>query len=186
MTHLMLYLNFLISQFDWDNQTATNFINAFSRTIWAASVGWIIFVCVKGYGGPINWFLCLQIWKIPAKVSYGMYLVHYSMMFAFYSSAVEPVYFTVTSVLFRFVAFLSLTIILAILVTALIDNPIAMLLKSLMDIKPPQEKPLTKDSREISDGQTNTPSVASRGCNVSQAFEANENENGEKNNEKSK
>ncbi|XP_050668645.1 nose resistant to fluoxetine protein 6-like isoform X1 [Leptidea sinapis] len=186
MTHLMLYLNFLISQFDWDNQTATNFINAFSRTIWAASVGWIIFVCVKGYGGPINWFLCLQIWKIPAKVSYGMYLVHYSMMFAFYSSAVEPVYFTVTSVLFRFVAFLSLTIILAILVTALIDNPIAMLLKSLMDIKPPQEKPLTKDSREISDGQTNTPSVASRGCNVSQAFEPNENENGEKNNEKSK
>ncbi|XP_050668647.1 nose resistant to fluoxetine protein 6-like [Leptidea sinapis] len=186
MTYLMLYLNYLNGQPDWGSQTTSNLINAFTRAIWAASVGWIIFVCVNGYGGPINWFLCLEIWKIPARVSYGMYLVHFSMMFAYYSSAFQNIYFTVPSTLFQFIGFLSLTIILAILVTALIEFPIAMLLKPLLDIKPPQQKPLIKDSREISDEQNNIPPLASRGGKVNEVFEPDENENSEKNVDKSK
>ncbi|XP_050668625.1 nose resistant to fluoxetine protein 6-like [Leptidea sinapis] len=187
MTYLMLYLNYLHTQPDWkENQTSSKLIDAFSRAIWAASLGWIIFVCVNGYGGPINWFLCLEIWKIPAKVSYGMYLVHYSMMIAYYASAFDPVYFTVGSALFRFVGFLSLTIILAILVTALIDYPIAMLFKPLLDIKPPHQKPLIKESQENTDGQNNTPPLASNGGNVNQAFEPDEKENDEKSVDKSK
>lgn len=53
-----------------------SFYESFSRVSWAIAVGWIIFACVQGYGGPINWFLSLPQWQPLCRLSYCVYLLH--------------------------------------------------------------------------------------------------------------
>lgn len=52
------------------------FYESFSRVCWAISLSWIIFACVHGYGGPVNWFLSLPQWQPLARLSYSIYLLH--------------------------------------------------------------------------------------------------------------
>ncbi|XP_045494737.1 nose resistant to fluoxetine protein 6-like [Colias croceus] len=147
LTSVVLYLNFLKSLSDWDHEVFGNLIDSFTRSVWCASLGWIIFVCVNGYGGPINYILSMGIWKIPSRISYGMYLVHFSLMVAYYASAVEPVYFSIGSGLFRFCGFLFITIVLAILITALIDMPVSAIFKII--VEGGGKKPPTKPQEQI-------------------------------------
>lgn len=46
--------------------------------------------------GPINWFLSLRAWKLPARLSYGVYLLHYPLIFLSNSSAIHSHYFSVS------------------------------------------------------------------------------------------
>ncbi|RZB40460.1 hypothetical protein BDFB_010301, partial [Asbolus verrucosus] len=71
---------------------------AFNRPAWALAISGIIFICVTGYGGenvnlidftsliaivsgPINAFLSAPIFQFLSKISYSIYLVHYSLIF---------------------------------------------------------------------------------------------------------
>lgn len=47
------------------------------------------------FSGPINWFLSLRMWKLPARISFAMYIFHYPLMHVVNASAVAPGYFTV-------------------------------------------------------------------------------------------
>uniref|UniRef100_A0A914XGG6 Nose resistant-to-fluoxetine protein N-terminal domain-containing protein n=1 Tax=Plectus sambesii TaxID=2011161 RepID=A0A914XGG6_9BILA len=50
--------------------------SAFSRPGWALALGWLVFSCHYGYGGPINRFLSWKIWMPLSKLSYCAYLLH--------------------------------------------------------------------------------------------------------------
>ncbi|KPJ06931.1 Nose resistant to fluoxetine protein 6 [Papilio machaon] len=117
----------------WDNQTVDSLINSFMRPAWALGLGWVIFACVHGYGGPINWFLTLNVWKLPARLSYAMYILHFSLMMIFNSSNTAPIYFTVPYIIFLFYGYFVLTFIVAIVLTVLIDMPFSILFKLLLD-----------------------------------------------------
>lgn len=52
------------------------FYESFSRVCWSISLSWIIFACIHGYGGPVNWFLSFPQWQPLARLSYSIYLVH--------------------------------------------------------------------------------------------------------------
>lgn len=43
--------------------------------------------------GPINWFLSLQMWKLPARLSYAVYLIHVSIIYVANGSWVKTYYF---------------------------------------------------------------------------------------------
>ncbi|CAG4983762.1 unnamed protein product [Parnassius apollo] len=128
----IIYCTNISMQLDWDNQLADNIFNSFLRPLWALALGWIIFACVKGFGGPINWFLSLQVWKLPARLSYAMYIIHFSVMLAYYYSAVIPIYFTLPALMFNFLGFFFLTFVLAFAVTVVIDVPCSILIKILL------------------------------------------------------
>ncbi|XP_038214625.1 O-acyltransferase like protein-like [Zerene cesonia] len=173
LTFVAMYLNFLKSLSDWDHEVFGNLIDAFSRSVWCASLGWIIFACVNGYGGPINFILSMGLWKIPSRISYGMYLVHFSMMIAYYASEVEPVYFSISSGLFRFCGFLLITIVLAIFITALVDVPISVIFKLIIEggeRKPPpkSQEPIIPHS-EINEKHINKNGANSNGVVVDEA-----------------
>ncbi|XP_052759590.1 nose resistant to fluoxetine protein 6-like isoform X1 [Galleria mellonella] len=93
-----------VMQLEHDAQIFDNFLNAYMRTIWSSAVGWLIFACVNGYGGPINWFLSLHMWKLPARLSYAMYLVHFPIIMIANGSWVKTHYFTNGDNLYRFMA----------------------------------------------------------------------------------
>lgn len=60
--------------------TATSLENglyiSLSRVVWALALSYIIFACVHGYGGPVNWFLSLSLWQPLSRLSYSIYLLH--------------------------------------------------------------------------------------------------------------
>ncbi|XP_034827096.1 nose resistant to fluoxetine protein 6-like [Maniola hyperantus] len=130
---LIIYCQFIGGRNDFDNRLIKRLFDSFLRPLWALCLGWIIFACVNGYGGPINWFLSLNIWKIPARISYAMYLTHMSIMFAVYSTTLQPVYFTLGSAMFDVFGFLWLTMFVSFFLTALIDAPFAILFKKLFE-----------------------------------------------------
>ncbi|XP_041987000.1 O-acyltransferase like protein-like [Aricia agestis] len=108
------------------------FFLTFKRSAWVVTVGWIIFACVNGFAGPINWFLSMSLWKIPSRISYSMYLSHLTLMLAYYGSILQPTYFSVELFMFDFFGFLYLTIFVAFFMTAIIDSPFAILSRVLL------------------------------------------------------
>ncbi|XP_013181605.1 PREDICTED: nose resistant to fluoxetine protein 6-like [Papilio xuthus] len=145
------YCTYPTMQPGWDNQTVDSLINSFMRPAWALGLGWLIFACVNGYGGPINWLLSLNLWKLPARLSYAMYILHFSLMVIFNSSNTAPIYFTVSYIIFLFYGFFVLTFIVAIFVTVFIDIPFSILFKLLLDKVKGQGKESTKpvDDRDL-------------------------------------
>ncbi|XP_071495105.1 O-acyltransferase like protein-like [Diadema antillarum] len=52
----------------------------FSRLAWGVAVGWVIFACLVGAGGPIGEFLGWSFWVPMARLSYAAYLIHPVLM----------------------------------------------------------------------------------------------------------
>lgn len=77
------------------NWEAVHWWNASYRIIWSVGLGILVFLCDLGYGYIINWFLCGRLWLFISRLSFCMYLLHYSIIglwdstiaFSFYSNA---------------------------------------------------------------------------------------------------
>lgn len=70
------------------------FYDSFSRVSWAIALAWIIFACVNGYGGPVNWFLSLTFWQPLSRISYCLYIVHLIIQLTIMSMVKTPVNFS--------------------------------------------------------------------------------------------
>ncbi|XP_041984262.1 O-acyltransferase like protein-like [Aricia agestis] len=145
---LCFYMSFVIMELTWDNQIGDNLFNSYMRAAWAMGVGWIILACVKGYGGPINWFLSLDMWKLPARISFAMYLCHYPIQFVVTGMELTPTYFRVDAKFFEFLAVITLTFIVAYVMTVTIDAPFSVLTKILMGGGVPK-RPRPKPQAEV-------------------------------------
>ncbi|KAJ2948826.1 hypothetical protein O0L34_g5754 [Tuta absoluta] len=121
-----------VMQPDHTSQLFDNFLNAYMRAIWAAALGWVIFACVKGYGGPINWFLSLAMWKLPARLSYAVYLVHVTIIVAAGGTAVKTHYFTPMEAFYRFASDVTFAFAAAFILCICIDAPCSTLQKLLL------------------------------------------------------
>ncbi|XP_074037748.1 nose resistant to fluoxetine protein 6 isoform X2 [Leptinotarsa decemlineata] len=51
-----------------------------SRPAWCIGLCWIIYSSYHGYGGFVHWFLTRSIFQIGAKLSYCMYVVHFTVI----------------------------------------------------------------------------------------------------------
>ncbi|CAH0581530.1 unnamed protein product [Chrysodeixis includens] len=122
-------------------QTEENLFNSFIRPAWALFIGSMIYMCVNGYGGPINWFLSLSVWKIHSRLSYGIYLFHSAMMFAINHRALTPIYFSISGMLFKFLSHYTLYFIVTFIAVVLIDAPCSTLFKLILGggVKKPQK-----------------------------------------------
>lgn len=69
---------------------------AFHRPAWSLGIAWIIFACALGYGGAANKILALPIFEILSRLSYGMYLIHYSIIQLRYLAMRSPILFDIT------------------------------------------------------------------------------------------
>ncbi|KAL0831529.1 hypothetical protein ABMA28_002323 [Loxostege sticticalis] len=136
----VIYSSYPILQPSWDNQPLDSLYNSFIRPAWALGLGWLIFACVHGYAGPINWLLSLRIWKLPARLSYAMYILHFGLMIAVNSSAITPPFFSPEGLLFKFLGHFGLVFIVAFVVVLFIEAPCTILFKKLLNGVPKKEK----------------------------------------------
>ena len=68
---------------------AATLYNTFQRMVWALALSWVIFACVKGYGGPINDFLSWSVFAPLARLTYCSYLFHMSVLQIFSTSVLS-------------------------------------------------------------------------------------------------
>ncbi|KAI5642783.1 acyltransferase family domain-containing protein [Phthorimaea operculella] len=127
-----IFAEYPAKKFDWDNQVVDSLINSFLRVFWTGGIGILIVFCVHGYGGPLDWFLSLNFWKLPSRLSYGMYLFHFQIMFVTASSALAPVYFSEMRAMYRFVSEMSLALVVSFIATVLIDSPFSVICKQVL------------------------------------------------------
>jgi peptidoglycan/LPS O-acetylase OafA/YrhL len=97
-------------QFTEYDKLANSFYISLMRPAWAVAICWVIFACVTDHGGefstlldpyfkllfvgPINQFLSLPIFQILSRLSYSIYLVHYSFIFMTNFYTRSPLHFS--------------------------------------------------------------------------------------------
>ncbi|CAD0199989.1 unnamed protein product [Chrysodeixis includens] len=127
------------------NQTIANLYNSFIRPLWALFIGSLVYMCNHGYGGPINWFLCLSMWKIHSRLSFAIYLIHSGMMHAINHWSITTVYFTVSAMTYKFLSHYTFAFIVSFFAVLIIDAPFTTLFKLMLGGGAKKPQPQNKE-----------------------------------------
>lgn len=68
--------------------------DAFTRVAWGFTLSWIIFACHHGYGGVINEFLSHPTWQVISKLSFCMYMTHFTIQIILFGNFQTSLYFS--------------------------------------------------------------------------------------------
>ncbi|XP_026315634.1 O-acyltransferase like protein-like isoform X2 [Hyposmocoma kahamanoa] len=129
---LAFYATTPMKSTDFDSQTVENLVNSFMRPAWALGLGWLILACVEGYGGPINWFLSLRMWKLPSRLSYAIYLLHMPIQVVIVGTASQHIYFSVMNFMYMYFGQFVIFFIISFVFTILVDFPCTTIFKVLL------------------------------------------------------
>ena len=55
------------------------------KVSWGLCLSWVVFACVKGYGGPVNDLLSWGLWSPISKISFMTYLFHMSFNWYYFA-----------------------------------------------------------------------------------------------------
>ncbi|XP_065155200.1 nose resistant to fluoxetine protein 6-like [Atheta coriaria] len=116
------------SQDEYDRLDNSSYI-AFVRPAWAIALSWVIFACVTGYGGPVNAFLSARVFQVLARLTYSMYLTHYSVLYVLYLSIKQPMPFTHARVIYEYWSIFALVFAISVVWTLAFESPIIIIEK---------------------------------------------------------
>ncbi|XP_015839398.1 nose resistant to fluoxetine protein 6 isoform X2 [Tribolium castaneum] len=108
---------------------------ALNKPLWAVAVATVIFLCVSGYGGPIDTFLSLPIFQFLTKLSYSMYLVHYSVIVVRYAILRNNEKFSNLTLMHVFWGDFMFTLGLSLILCLTFESPIIILEKYLFQAR---------------------------------------------------
>uniref|UniRef100_A0A0R3S563 Acyl_transf_3 domain-containing protein n=1 Tax=Elaeophora elaphi TaxID=1147741 RepID=A0A0R3S563_9BILA len=106
---LTLGLLVIISLRDWIGYdilmdlSARAFYSAFSKLAWGLALAYITIACFYGYGGPINDFMSLSMWKPLGRLTYCAYLTHLTVLMYMVYMGVDA--FTFSNIAHTFLIF---------------------------------------------------------------------------------
>ncbi|CAG9762434.1 unnamed protein product [Ceutorhynchus assimilis] len=137
-------LVFFWEDHDYNRIESTIFI-AISRSTWTLGIVWMVWACINGYGGPINWVLSLHVFRVLGKISYGMYLLHMGMQYMISGAAKMPGYFSDFGSVAAALSDLVIMVIAGYIFTILFEAPLVQSL-SFLAKRGKIRKPTVKDA----------------------------------------
>lgn len=91
----VVFANYPLLQPDRESSVlAHGFYDSLSRVAWAIALCYIIFACIHGYGGPVNWFLSYPAWQPISRLCYSIYLLHFPVILVFQATMKTTPYFS--------------------------------------------------------------------------------------------
>jgi len=100
------------------------FYGGLQRFGWSLVVGWILFACQYGYGGPVRDFLGSRFWRPLSNLTYGMYLIHMLTVQLYFASQRHMVFYSALNFVTIFVAQLVFAYGVALLMAILVEIPL--------------------------------------------------------------
>lgn len=104
---------------------------ALSRTLWSLSMGWLLFLCMINRAGVISKILSWSIWAPLARLNYGTYLTHLTIIYISIFNQRIPFYYQLHLVVNNFAAHIFFSYVTAILVVLFIETPFFLLEKRI-------------------------------------------------------
>ncbi|XP_071097623.1 nose resistant to fluoxetine protein 6-like [Haliotis cracherodii] len=108
------------------------FYNAVHRTVWGASLCWVIFACTTGYGGFVNTLLSWPAFIPLSRLTYCAYLVHPIVMYIFFSSQHTLLNLSDINTVIWFLGLLVLSYMAAFVVSMAFESPMMGLEKAFL------------------------------------------------------
>ncbi|GLG92879.1 uncharacterized protein GBIM_00429 [Gryllus bimaculatus] len=114
------------------NRVEAAFWLSLFRPLWAVGLGWIIFACDQGYGGLVDKILSWNFFQPLARLSYGVYLTHITILNLFAGVIQSPVYLADVNAIPQFFGVLIMSVAWAIPLALLFESPIILLEKAIL------------------------------------------------------
>ncbi|XP_071559721.1 nose resistant to fluoxetine protein 6 isoform X1 [Temnothorax nylanderi] len=105
------------------NRLEASFYAGFHRQVFVLAVSWIIFCCINGYAGPINYLLSWHGWIPLSKLTYCAYLSHYLVILSHVGAVRTPGNLTQMNMIRDFIANLVLTMMISVLWRLCFETP---------------------------------------------------------------
>ena len=99
---------------------------------WGLCLAWVVFACVKGYGGPVNDFLSWGLWASISKISFMTYLFHMSWNWYYFNIQDYNVDFSMWLLTEIFVAQLFVCLALGLAASLTLELPFGKIQKILL------------------------------------------------------
>lgn len=133
---------------------------ALARTAWSWAIGWMIFACATGRGGPLTTLLSWPAFSPLSSLSYLAYLTHPILMFFHTGRVRERIYFGHYEMISIFLSRLIMTFFLAYFVHVMIEVPFASIESYIFPKKPKSQnvvnpKKCHKIAHEVTRTKTN-------------------------------
>ncbi|XP_077995252.1 nose resistant to fluoxetine protein 6-like isoform X2 [Glandiceps talaboti] len=117
-----------------DNTSAT--VAAFYLTIhrfaFSLCIGWVIFACATGNGGPVDTLLSWTAWLPLARLNYSAYLVHLTVIFIYAWGLNDLIYYTHFNFSILYIGMVVISYIVAFVVATAVEMPMIGLEKVLI------------------------------------------------------
>lgn len=102
------------------------------RPIWCLQLCWIVYSCLVGQGGIINWFLSCGFMQLGGKLVYCLYLMHGPIISYTAMETRTTLHFTDYILFYNFCGHLIVTTFVAIFWTLAFESPVIILEKALL------------------------------------------------------
>ena len=103
-----------------------------NKASWGLCLSWVVFACVKGYGGPVNDFLSWGLWSPVSKISFMTYLFHMSFNWYYFAMQDYNVDFTMWLLSQMFVAQVAICLFIGLLGCLTLELPFGKIQKLLL------------------------------------------------------
>ena len=97
--------------------------NSCSKPLWALALSVITLLCSSGNGYFLSRFLGHTVWRPPAKLSFGVYLLHVTVLNLYVLSKTQKLRYSHFDFAFTFLAVVFMSFMLALFVAVFIEGP---------------------------------------------------------------
>ncbi|XP_006815119.2 nose resistant to fluoxetine protein 6-like [Saccoglossus kowalevskii] len=105
------------------------------RLVFSVCVGWVVFACATGNGGPVNTILSWRIWLPLARMNYCAYLVHLVVIFIYTFSMKSLYYYSDLGFTLDFIGILVVTYSVSFVIAIAVELPMLELEKVIIPAK---------------------------------------------------
>lgn len=110
-------------------EVAGFFYSSFHRFCFGLSISWVIFACIKGYGGLVNSFLSWSVFMPLGRLCFCVYLVSLHVQMALQMGVKVPIKFESYVMTNLFFAHMVMSYIMGFFATMLFESPFIILQK---------------------------------------------------------
>lgn len=115
------------------SKVAGYFYVGLGRFAWGVVIAWIIFACLKGYGGVVNKFLSWRVFVPLGRLCFCMYLTSGHVQIVLHGRLAVPIKWDVYTMVNIYFSHLVMSLIVAFFATLIFESPFIILHKLLFD-----------------------------------------------------